>query len=109
MKKTLLLIAMLFSLVGKAQMVDSMAVAQLNERIDNINLNLDKAHKVYKTGTVLIVAGLALNGVAALANNDNSGRGFVAGLGGLMVLAGSFVHIDSHKYIGRTRKEYYHD
>lgn len=108
MKKTLFIIAMLFSLIGKAQMVDSMAVVQLNERIDNINLNLDKSHKQFRTGTYLVAAGLAVNGLALIAG-QNGGGGFLAGFGSLFLMAGTVVHIDSHKYIGRTRKEYPND
>lgn len=104
MKKTIIAVAMLFSLQGKAQMADTTAIRQMQERIDNITLNLDKAHKTYRTGTVLIVAGLALNGVAAITGGNKSGTGFLMGIGGLMAVVGSAIHIDSHKYIGRTRK-----
>jgi hypothetical protein len=104
MKKTIIAVAMLFSLQGKAQMADTTEIRKMQESIDRINLNLDKAHKQYRTGTVLIVVGLALNGAAVLAGNDNDGRGFIAGLGGIAILGGGLVHIDSHKYIGRTRK-----
>lgn len=93
---TLILTLTLFS--ANAQWADTTA----HERIDHINLQLHKAHKQYRTGTALIVTGVVLNGFALLMNSDQP-SGFVTGLGSLFVLAGGVVHIDSHKYLGRTK------
>lgn len=103
MKKTIIAVAMLFSLQGKAQMADTTEIRKMQESIDRINLNLDKSHRQYRTGTYLVAAGLAINGLAVLAGPDG-GRGFLTGFGSIFLLAGTVVHIDSHKYIGRTRK-----
>lgn len=97
MKTLLTLILTLTMFSASAQWADTTTHA----RIDHINLQLDKSHKQFKTGTFLVIVGLAFNGAAALATDD--GRGFIAGLGSLLVLSGAIVHIDSHKYIGRTR------
>lgn len=93
---TLLLTLTMFS--ASAQWADTTSSA----RIDYINLQLDKAHKVYRSGTYLVVAGLAINGLGLIAGSDNGG-GFLAGLGTLAIMGGTIIHIDSHKYIGRTR------
>lgn len=93
---TLLLTLTMFS--ASAQWADTTSDA----RIEHINLQLDKAHKQYRTGTVLVVTGIILNGFALLMDPDQP-SGFVTGLGSLFLLGGGIVHIDSHKYIGRTR------
>lgn len=95
---TLLLAILLSPLSNFAQWADTTAHA----RIDHINLQLDKSHRQYRTGTYLVVAGLALNGLGLIAGSEGGG-GFLAGFGSLFLIAGTAVHIDSHKYIGRTR------
>jgi|SanBayMetagenome_1026888.scaffolds.fasta_scaffold24768_1 hypothetical protein len=94
---TLLLTLTMFS--ASAQWADTTA----HQRIDHINLQLDKAHRQYRTGTFLVTAGLVMNGLALIAG-ENGGGGFLAGFGSLFLIGGTVVHIDSHKYIGRTRK-----
>ena len=84
------------------QMLSS-KVIDISNKVESINLHLDKAHKQYRTGTVLIAAGLILNGVSVLMDPDQP-KGAVGGLGGLLVLTGGIIHIDSHKFIGRTRR-----
>lgn len=98
MKSLLTLILSLTMFSSNAQWADTTA----NQRIDHINLQLDKSHRQYRTGTYLVVAGLAVNGLALLAG-ENGGGGFLAGFGSLFLVAGTAVQIDSHKYIGRTR------
>ena len=93
---TLLLTLTMFS--SNAQWADTTAY----QRIDHINLQLDKSHRQYRTGTYLVVAGLAINGLALLAGNDGGG-GFLTGFGSLFLITGTAVQIDSHKYIGRTQ------
>ena len=93
---TLLLTLTMFS--ANAQWADTTSSA----RIDHINLQLERSHRQYRTGTYLVVAGLALNGLGLIAGSEGGG-GFLAGFGSLFLIAGTAVHIDSHKYIGRTR------
>lgn len=99
MKPLLTLILTLTMFSANAQWADTTSIA----RIDHINLQLERSHRQYRSGTVLVIAGLALNGIAAMAGSNNDGRGFIAGFGGLLALTGTIIHIDSHKYIGRTR------
>lgn len=104
MKKTIIAVAMLFSLQGKAQMADTIAIQQMNQRIDRINLNLERAHRQYQTGTILMSIGAAINFVSLIGGVDQGGAGFMRGVGTLAMVTGGVIHIDSHKYIGRTRK-----
>lgn len=97
-----LLLTLLFTLTmfsANAQWADTTA----NARIDHINLQLDKAHKQFRNGTAMVIIGLAISGVSTLADSDGGARGFLAGFGSLLLVTGTVIHIDSHKYIGRTR------
>lgn len=98
MKTLLTIILTLTMFSASAQWADTTA----REQVAHINLQLDKAHKQYRTGTFLVVTGVVLNGFALLMDPDQP-SGFVTGLGSVFLLAGGVIQIDSHKYIGRTR------
>ena len=78
-------------------------------KLDSIQINLTKAgdytlkcHKQFQTGVAIYGCGLASIGigVAKLQDNTQVKTGlFFTGLGGLAILAGSIVMMDSHKYL----------
>lgn len=91
------LIAILLSLAAVAQPPTEATVYK-------IELNLDKFHKQYRTGTVFTIIGgaIAVAGIAAIAqDNDQPGLLYA---GGALLTIGGLIHIDSHKYLSRKRK-----
>lgn len=77
--------------------------------VEEIQLNLFKCHKQYKTGTGLIIGGFCTTvaGVFIFAKGANSADTdlqltgtIISSLGGGLVTAGWIVQVDSHKYLG---------
>ena len=69
-----------------------------------IELNLDKMHRQYRTGTVFTTIGLALAvaGIASVAqDNDQPGLLYT---GGMLITIGGVIHMDSHKFLSKKRK-----
>lgn len=110
--KTLLLIAVVFfSTSTNAQSLDSTTTGKLNE----ITLHLDKCHRQHTTGVIFSMIGLVATGISLSAgtrgddgiknNKDNDNLVNIIGWGGgIMMLAGTIITIDSHKHIGRAGK-----
>ena len=100
MKKVILTLFLIWlSKTGNAQMVDSTII----KRLDNIELNLKRSHDAYRGGTILVLTGMLITGLS-FAMDDAEMSGSVAFVGGGMMTIGGILHIDSHKYLGRIRK-----
>ena len=84
------------------QMLSS-KVIDISNKVESINLHLDKAHDQFRLGTKFVVVGFALSGLAVLMDPDRP-SGFLSGVGGLLVVTGTVIHIDSHRFIGKTRR-----
>lgn len=127
MKKLLIiLICMFVTLTSKAQTVDSayvdsiyqdlaggyddlmLQIEDLNDSVQQIHLNLEKAHEQYRYGTLFIAAGVALQGLAIILDSGQPNV-FLSGVGSLSILGGMTIWVDSHRHIGTTRgKKYYY-
>lgn len=127
MKKLLIILMCMFvALTGKAQTVDSIYVdslyqdlagshdelliqlEDLTDSVQEIHLNLEKAHDQYRYGTLFVAAGMALQGLAIVLDSKQP-NAFLSGIGSLSILGGMVIWIDSHKYIGASRnKKYYY-
>lgn len=128
MKKILLIFISIlcFTLTSKAQTVDSayvdsiyqdlagghddlmLQLEDLNDSVQHIHLNLEKAHEQYRYGTLFVAAGVALQGLAIVLDSDQP-NAFLSGIGSLSILGGMAIWIDSHRHIGATRgKKYYY-
>jgi hypothetical protein len=127
MKKLFIfMMLMLVGMIGKAQTVDSayvdslyqdlagshddmlMQLDDLNDSVQAIHLNLEKAHDQYRYGTLFVAAGIALQGLALVLDSKQP-NAFISSIGSLSVLGGMVIWIDSHKYIGASRnKQYYY-
>lgn len=127
MKKLfIILICMFVALTGKAQTVDSayvdsiyqdlagghddlmLQIEDLNDSVQQIHLNLEKAHEQYRYGTLFVAAGVALQGLAIVLDSGQP-NAFLSGIGSLSILGGMTIWIDSHRHIGATRgKKYYY-
>lgn len=80
---------------------------EMNQR--NIQLNLNKAHKQFSTGTLMVLTGAILTTAGAIltardndatskAKNNNA----LLYVGAAMTTTGVVIQIDSHKWIGRA-------
>lgn len=100
MKKILLLTALCFTLQVKAQDFTQVKTTQ-----DNIQLNLGKCHKEYKTGTILQITGMLIGGMGvALLSTDKESQEAAPLMyfGATFLTIGCVVHLDSHRFIGRA-------
>lgn len=104
-------VAVLFGLASKCsgQSIDSLHrnILELRQADQEIQLNLNKAHRQFRDGTILSAAG----GVATVLgliiyNSDKDGPNEpnpnLIYVGGILTTAGLIIQIDSHKYIGRA-------
>ncbi len=74
-------------------------VLNMKEDGRQMQLNLHRAHREFRTGTIFYTVGL---GLALLAgSNENTSPGLVL-LGSGFLITGGILHIDSHKHIGRA-------
>lgn len=98
--KTLSLLILLFSTQLNAQIIDC------EKSIEDINLNLDKFHKEYRTGTVFTAIGtvVMIAGVASLIN-DSDQEPTAIYMGALFVSVGTVIHFDSHKFFNPKRRQ----
>ena len=69
--------------------------------------NLDKAHKQFRVGTSMLLAGtlLSIGGAAITSDPGSSMEKVKTGVmitGGVLALAGAIFMIDSHRYIGKA-------
>lgn len=76
---------------------------KMKDEQTEIKLNLYKCHKEFKVGVGLVGAGVGLGilGTALLKNPSAPGKEIVI-IGSVLSLAGSFVIIDSHKFIAKA-------
>lgn len=108
--KTLLLFIILFASIGvRGQTVDSLALkySLLNDRIDNIQLNLNKAAKQYNVGVGLIAFGsmVAILSSTQLSHaKDIKTTQILFGSACVLTTAGFVVLFDSNKFILEASK-----
>jgi len=95
---------------------DNLSLKSIDNKINNIQLNLDKCHEQFKKGTTCIGLGIGLSAIGTFcllkyvksSNIDDYNKGlydigrFSAFIGGTLTTIGFIVQIDSHKWIGRT-------
>jgi hypothetical protein len=74
-------------------------ILQLQQDTQDLQLNLHKAHREFRTGTIFYAVGLGLTVLAA--GSDRPSDGLIL-IGTGFLIAGGVLHIDSHKYIGRA-------
>lgn len=81
------------------------AQTQTDFDVQQINLNLDKFHKEYRTGTVFVGIGAAivLTGIAAI-SQDSETEPAILYMGGVILSIGTVIHIDSHKFLNPKRR-----
>lgn len=103
--KKLAFIFILFPMLGFSQS-DTLSLESLKKQIlslrseqENIKLNLRKHSKQFTMGTVSLITGAGLIFFNSMVERDEDSIYYIGG--GLMTL-GTFVHIDSHKWFGRT-------
>lgn len=98
--KTLTLLLLLFITQLNAQIIDH------EKSIEEINLNLNKFHKEYRTGTAFTAIGtiVMIAGVASLINDSDQEPNAIY-LGGLFVCVGTVIHFDSHKFLNPKRRQ----
>lgn len=105
-------------IVGHGQNIDDLKqrVLSLEEKQKEIQLNLSNSHKQFQTGTWFLVGGVVTSAAALLIHNERSEYGLknwdngkplqaspvLLAIGGGMILAGTIIHIDAHKWIGRA-------
>ena len=77
----------------------------VEKELQEIRLNLYKAHKQFKPGTALNLMGfpLMIAGFAIEDRRQNEGKKIALLAGGAVLsFVGSLIQMDSHKYIGRA-------
>lgn len=78
---------------------------KLYSETKKINLQLNKFHQEYKTGTTTLVVGLILTGLGTTwmitrnNTNDMMAPAVVIGIGGICSTIGAIIQIDSHKHL----------
>ena len=105
MKTTILSIA-LFACMTLSAQVDTVA----RQQIQNIKMNLEKCHIQHQDGAGLFIGGLSLSvldttvNMISIVDDGVSYPGLVAvsAISGLAAVVGSFVMIDSHRFIGKA-------
>ena len=108
------ILSILFLIIGitcNAQISrsDSLKLMILEQRVENTEINLAKAHDQYRTGLhVFIISAITTTLVTVAASqSDNTDYSNLAGVyvaGSAGILTGSIMMLDSHKYIGRAGK-----
>lgn len=115
-QNNLILILLIISIQSHGQDLDSLTrrILTLEANQNQIQVNLTKAHSKFSTGTMLIVGGVVTTIAAVLLynrglrneNSDNNGRVMpspvILGIGSGMMMVGTVIQIDSHKWIGRA-------
>ena len=103
MKTKIILLILLLAISYKSQTkLDSIKM-----EVQQMQFNLSKCHKQYNTGTAFIITGSASSAFGAFVSNSidptvrNTGGGFIIA-GGLMLLTGLIIQINSHNYIGKA-------
>jgi hypothetical protein len=84
-----------------------LAVEQKQERIQ---FNLQRSHQQFKYGTILVIAGTVVSAVAFVPGSKDKNVGGryegpdwrLSTLGSIMLIAGTTLHINSHRFIGRA-------
>lgn len=101
MKKLTLLI--LLSFIG---MTSNAQITQQDSTLQKIELNLDKMHKQYRTGTVFVGIGavICLAGIAAI-SQDSETEPAILYMGGIVLSIGTVIHLDSHKFLNKKRRK----
>lgn len=85
-------------------LLSASAQAQTDSTTHQIQLNLDKCHQEYKTGTIMTLVGLLAVAAGIQAeSSDMGGKEFIYA-GAAFMTIGTVIHIDSHKWIGRCGK-----
>jgi hypothetical protein len=74
-------------------------ILQIKEETRQMQLNLHKAHREFRTGTIFYAIGIGLT--VLLAGQENPSPGLVL-IGSGFLITGGILHIDSHKHIGRA-------
>lgn len=83
--------------------MDSLRIAILEQKVDEMQVNLTTGHKQYREGLHIVLGSFA-GGILLALIGDAAGIepiGFL-GAGAAGVTAGSIMMIDSHKWIGRA-------
>jgi len=78
-------------------------------QIQNIHLNMNKSHTKFRAGTIMTIAGslitiLGISSYNSAVKNAEPGETptpAAAYVGVVITAVGTFLHIDSHKYLGR--------
>lgn len=115
-----LIICSIFLLLGflsecRAQSYDSLKarILALEEGQAKVKLNLERAHKQFKFGTMIQAAGVIVGSAyfikreaddLSTIGNDTGRDETLILIGGIMVTVGTVIQIDSHKFIGRGGK-----
>lgn len=80
------------------------ALLRLDMEVSHVQNNLSMAEKRFKQGVLLSTIGYSVviaGGLLLGGDNNDLGRGLLIG-GGAMGVAGTFLLVDSFKYIGRA-------
>ena len=110
MKKTLLILLIIFSFSANAQTVNyDMRIDSLKNEITTIKLNnnyvqkcLENCHKEYNTGTTFIVGGILFTGFGiAISEGEKVPDAFWI-IGTALTTVGVIFQIDSHKWIKKA-------
>ena len=109
----LLLLLLLAPLLLKAQVAPATEaelkkqILELNERMDQVQLNLVTSEKKFKRGILVATIGYTLTitgGLMLGRSNDQLGQGLLVA-GGVTGAVGTVLMIDSFKYLGRAGRK----
>lgn len=67
--------------------------------------NLFRSHQEYRTGTVMIVGGLLAVAASVAASDADLPSKEIGYFGAAFLTVGCVIHIDSHKWIGRSGRK----
>ena len=73
--------------------------------IQDMQYNLFRSHQEYRTGTVMIVGGLLAVAASVAASDADLPAKEIGYLGSAFLTVGCVIHIDSHKWIGRSGRK----
>lgn len=73
--------------------------------IQDMQYNLFRSHQEYRTGTVMIVGGLLAVAASVAAANADLPSKEIGYFGAAFLTVGCVIHIDSHKWIGRSGRK----